>query len=114
MPTAPKKQWIRIRERKLGPYVSNKDRKKGLRCWGLAHPDPVIDVDPRQGSKNMMDSLLHETIHKLMPNLCEADVVSAAGTLKNVLWVMGYRRTYPEMTDWDRQSPWKGRKKKRP
>ena len=71
-------------ERKLG-----RERAAGL-CWG-----DEIEVDPRQSARERMDTLVHETLHHLWPDMPETKVERAARTIARVLWRDRYRRIHP-------------------
>jgi len=74
---------IKLVERKLG-------REK---AHGLAHQgDGVIEIDPSQDSKEMLDTILHEAMHILEPNLAEMKVRAYAKRLSGLLWKDRWRR----------------------
>ncbi len=74
---------IKVVERKLGKE----------KAWGQQWPgDHLIEIDPRQDSKDFLDTLIHETIHELFPNASEKTVERAAATLTKVIWKCRYRR----------------------
>lgn len=51
-----------------------------------------ILIDPRQDSRERMDSLQHEMLHALFPSLSEKRVIECARLMTGVLWDDGYRR----------------------
>jgi hypothetical protein len=73
-------------------------------AWGQAHFDParpLIEVDPRLGSKRQLEVLCHEVLHiTLFPNdgsaATEKLVDGAAKKLCNTLWQQNYRRVMLE------------------
>jgi len=74
---------IKLEERKLG-------REK---AHGLAHNgEDRIEVDPSQSSKMRLDTVLHEGIHILDPNLSELKVRAYANRLSALLWKDRWRR----------------------
>jgi hypothetical protein len=74
---------IKLVERKLG-------REK---AHGLAHQgDGVIEIDPKQDSKERLDTILHEGIHILDPNLPKMKVRAYANRLSDLLWKDRWRR----------------------
>ncbi len=73
---------IKIVERKLGHE----------RVMGLAYAEGLIEVDPRQRARVMMNTLIHEATHLAMPSLSESAVKKIAGKATRVLWAMDYRR----------------------
>jgi hypothetical protein len=71
----------KVVERKLG-------REK---AWGLCY-DGIIEIDPRQNSKEYLDTAIHEMLHLVMPEMKEEDVARSARKMASVLWRLGYRR----------------------
>ena len=78
----PKK--IRVRERKLG-----REKADGLALEGRR---ALVEIDPRQGENNLLDTLLHEAMHILFPKLNEMQVRGVAARLTEILWNDGWRR----------------------
>ena len=82
------KRTINVQERKLG--------KEG--AMGLAHYDffgknlNLIEIDPRQNSKDYLDTLIHEALHIMFPDWSEKEVVEHSGRLTRLIWRQGYRR----------------------
>jgi len=79
---------VKVVKRKLG--------REGVA--GLAHcGEETIEIDPRLrphgGSKGMLGTHIHETIHILSPEMKEKEVVEWEDTITEVLWKAGYRRT---------------------
>ena len=74
---------IRIKDRKLG-----KEKAVGQ----AHHGDNLIEIDPRQRSRERLDTVCHEVIHLIGPHLSEEIVESHANTLSDVLWRDGWRR----------------------
>jgi len=79
------------------PLVVNRklqrERAKGEAfVFGMADPDGIIEVDPRQGPKERMDTLIHESLHLSFPDAKERDIVGASRCAAHVLWRDGYRR----------------------
>jgi hypothetical protein len=77
---------IRLTERKLG-----KEAALGL-CWH--GPVPHIELDPRQASKERLDTLCHELGHCLMPKMSEEDCIKFGQRMASVLWADGWRRIH--------------------
>jgi hypothetical protein len=78
----PKK--IQVRERKLG-----REKADGLAWDGKK---PLVEIDPRQGEKGRLDTLLHEATHILFPKLNEMQVRGISKRLTTILWKDGWRR----------------------
>jgi hypothetical protein len=51
----------------------------------------TIYIDPRQNPAEFQDTLIHENLHRLFPELTERQVRKAADMLSGVLWDYGYR-----------------------
>ena len=77
---------IRLTERKLG-----KESALGL-CWH--GPVPHIELDPRQKSKDRLDSTIHEVAHCIWPEFEEETIVKIAQRMASVLWAVGWRRIH--------------------
>jgi hypothetical protein len=77
---------IKIEETKLG-------REKAV---GKVIPGngSIIYVDPRQKSKEYLDTIIHESLHLTCPDWTEEKVVSVAKSLTDVVWRAMYRRLY--------------------
>lgn len=71
----------RIVERKLG-----RERALG-QCDG-----ETVEIDPRQCSRERLDTLMHETIHYAIPDASEPQVRRAANLLSRALWRDRWRR----------------------
>ena len=81
MATKPTK--IKVIDKKLG-------RQKAL---GQAYTDAkVIEVDPRQKSKNYLDTLIHEMLHVYNPDWSESKVSKTANEMTDIIWQKNYRR----------------------
>lgn len=77
---------IRLTERKLG-----KEKAWGL-CW---HGEvPHIELDPRQKSKERLDTICHEISHVIWPEYDEETITKIGSRMASVLWADGWRRVY--------------------
>ena len=74
---------IRVVEKKLG-----RERALG-QCF---HGENVIEIDPRQGERERLDTLIHEVIHLAKPDLVEEEVIRVSNILTKQVWKCGYRR----------------------
>lgn len=81
-----KRKSLKILEVKLG-------REKAV---GQTYYDGTIQIDPRQSPKERMDTIIHETIHTVHPELSEEQVIQLANISTNTLWKDGYRRVEME------------------
>jgi hypothetical protein len=52
----------------------------------------TITIDPRQGGRCLMDTLIHETLHAVDSEMSEKGVRDAARSVTTMLWKMGYRQ----------------------
>jgi hypothetical protein len=75
---------IRITERKLG-----KERAMGQVTHGKV---PHIEIDPRQKSADRLDTVIHECVHIIWPELPEEAVIKVGNRISSVLWADGWRR----------------------
>ena len=76
-----REKW-KVIERKLGRE----------RAFGQAHSDGLIELDPRQSSKEYLDTAIHEGLHLLAPDWTERQVAVGARKLSSLLWALGFRR----------------------
>ena len=83
-----KRKHITVKERKLG-----REHAVGLAYSDFYGPDKgLIEIDPRQKGKDHLDTLIHEALHLVFPDMTEKDVVKHTGRLARLLWRNGYRR----------------------
>lgn len=76
---------MKVVERKLG-------RERAL---GQARFDKnLIEIDPRQPSKEYLDTVLHEGLHLIFPELTERKVAAASRKLTRLVWKVGFRRIH--------------------
>ena len=82
------RKHITVKERKLG-----RERAVGLAYSDFYGPDKgLIEIDPRQKGKDHLDTLIHEALHLVFPDMSERNVVKHTGRLARLLWRNGYRR----------------------
>ena len=61
--------------------------------WGLAHCGlNLIELDIRLKGKKHLEILTHESLHILLPELEEEDIVKLSVILTKTLWSEGYRK----------------------
>jgi len=77
------KRAVKIQERKLG-----KDKALGM-CW---YDTGEIEIDPRQDSREYLDTLIHEMLHCFFPDMSEKDVAKVSAKMSNAIWQYNYRR----------------------
>lgn len=74
---------LKIIEKKLGKE----------HAWGMFIPAKnVIEIDPRQGSRRYLNTLIHELLHYLYPEDSETKVTENAYILTRHIWNKNYRR----------------------
>ena len=67
--------------------------KKNQFVFGrIKYWEGLIEVDPRQNSEEMMDTLIHECLHWINPEWSERQVKNSAGLISEVLWGLKFRR----------------------
>lgn len=52
----------------------------------------IIRIDPRQDEREMLDTIVHELTHDVMPFLNEDSVDAIGLFVSQALWKQGYRR----------------------
>ena len=78
-----KRRRVVVKERKLG-----RENIFGQAPLGTK----LVEIDPRQKSRSYLNTLIHETLHKLYPDMSETRVGRDACTLTRVVWEARYRR----------------------
>ncbi len=70
------------------------DKKLGRSdAVGMAYIDENrIEIDPRQKSKEYLDTLIHEILHLFNPDWSETKVSKAANEMTKIIWDKNYRR----------------------
>ena len=70
------------------------DKKLGRQhAVGQAYADAkVIEIDPRQTSKNYLDTLIHELLHVYNPDWSETKISKTATEMTQIIWKKNYRR----------------------
>ena len=74
---------IRVVERKLG-------RERA--CGQCFQGERLVEIDPRQGAYEYMDTFCHEILHELLPHRSEDFILKAGTSLAKALWKQGFRR----------------------
>jgi hypothetical protein len=70
------------------------ERKLGREnAFGQAHQeDNIIEIDPRQGGKRYLRTIIHEHFHLLFPAMSETEVDKKSSKVANLLWKHNYRK----------------------
>lgn len=67
----------------------------GLWTKGRAGSPGKITVDPRQSAYEMLDTLVHESLHEAQPEITEEGIVRISRLISKILWREGYRKPNP-------------------
>lgn len=63
------------------------------RYWGWAYTDQdKIEIDPRQTSRQYLNTLVHEILHVLYPEDSETKISNNADTITHYIWEDNYRK----------------------
>lgn len=86
IPYMPKSR-VKIRK----PIIVNKKLEGDI--LGLAYQEGFeIEIDPRQLSKEYLNTLIHEQLHCFLPDLSEKNITRMADLMTNAIWNRRYRR----------------------
>ncbi len=58
----------------------------------VKHWENLIEIDPRQNSEELMDTVIHECLHYLNPDWTEKKVIQNSTIISEVLWGLKFRR----------------------
>lgn len=61
-------------------------------CDNPAHSKPEIWVKRTQKPIDLMDTIIHEVLHAVRPELSEEAVLDTATTIAKALWKLNYRK----------------------
>lgn len=87
---------IKLRERKLG-----REKADG-QAW---QDSGLIEIDPRQSEQERLDTIVHETLHVLLPDFQEGSVREFSKQIAEVIWKDGWRRVLGLQGETRRQHP---------
>lgn len=59
---------------------------------GHCYPNGLIEVDPRSEESDLVETIIHELLHREFPLLSEEAVNAAAHRMAEDVWKLGYRR----------------------
>jgi len=51
-----------------------------------------IEIDPRQNSREYLNTLIHEMLHCFLPNLSEKSIIKLSTIMSDEIWKRRYRR----------------------
>jgi hypothetical protein len=70
-----------------------RDKKLEGHVLGYAYQEDFeIEIDPRQVSKEYLDTLIHEMLHCFLPDLSERAITRMAHLMADEIWKRRYRR----------------------
>jgi Zn-dependent peptidase ImmA (M78 family) len=70
----------------------DKAEAKEEKAHGLCYKtEREIVIDPQERPQCLLNTVIHELLHAIMPKASEATVEFIADTLSSALWRMGYR-----------------------
>jgi len=73
------------------PEVREKQLEDNV--FGYAYQDDFeIEIDPRQDSKEYLNTLTHEMLHCILPDLSEKSITKMANIITDEIWKKRYRR----------------------
>lgn len=82
---------IRIR-RKYWRVRWDKDEPKEEKAHGLCYKsEREIVIDPQERPQCLLNTIIHEILHAIIPSASEARVEFIANALSAALWRIGYR-----------------------
>lgn len=88
-----KHKFVRVKIKPLGQYrqkVSKKHYKIPLGVY-LYATDEIL-LDPRQNQKCLLNTIIHEMLHRECPGWSESKVMKTADNISRVVWYQGYRK----------------------
>jgi predicted GNAT family N-acyltransferase len=74
-------EGIKVEEKKLGRE----------RMYGYTFDDTIV-LDPRLKPKKHFETIIHEMLHQVYPEMSERKVTVSARKLARFLWKYGFRR----------------------
>lgn len=80
----------RVKLRK--PRIQNKKIAEKNILGYATQEDFEIEIDPRQSSKEYLNTLIHEMLHCFLPDLKEKHIIKMADLLSAAIWNRRFRR----------------------
>jgi len=74
------------------PHVIERNLIAKMGALGLCYPNGTICIDPRQSSREYLDTLIHEHLHFCFPKLSESRVEWVAKVISKAIWKKDFRR----------------------
>lgn len=70
-----------------------RDKKLESDVLGYAYQEDFeIEIDPRQLSKEYLNTLIHEMLHCFLPDLSERSITKMADLMAHEIWKRRFRR----------------------
>lgn len=77
---------------KLGKEIPT--HKKDCKTpFGIWCGNGKIKIDPRQDAYEMLDTIIHESMHEAQPEINEEGIERISNLISAILWREGYRKT---------------------
>ena len=74
------------------PTIRNKNiAEKDVLGYALTD-DFEIEIDPRQTSREYLNTLIHEMLHCFLPDLSEQAIIKMSNIITEKIWARRYRR----------------------
>ena len=83
-PDMPPRKTIAIVRKKLGREKAD----------GMTMGDGKVYIDLRQSGADELDTVLHELIHHVCPDMCEEDVAEKSAVMARSMWKDKWRRVH--------------------
>ena len=74
------------------PIVVERTLERHKAVGRMDYENNTIEIDPRQDSKDYLDTLIHEKLHHLDSKWSEEKVIKWANALSQFLWEQNYRK----------------------
>ena len=75
------------------PRITEKALPPNEGAWGWANKEDFeIDIEKHQCSKEYLNTLIHEMLHCLLPDLSEKAITKMANIMASQIWKRRYRR----------------------
>lgn len=74
------------------PIIKHKDLSADGVYGYASQEDFEIEIDPNQGDKEYLNTLIHEMLHCFLPDLQERFIIRIADIMAENVWKKGYRK----------------------
>jgi hypothetical protein len=73
------------------PTIRQKKLDGNVLGWAY-QDDFEIEIDPRQISKEYLNTLIHEMLHCFLPDLSERNIIKMSNIMTDAIWKKNFRR----------------------